>query len=98
MLTKALQAKKKEISMILRPLATIHSKGAILKIGDKEIPFETRLEYSQPEDNRPARERCIGADGFEAKHDTAFLEKYGVRATWNRLSLASCVNSNNFFA
>ena len=70
--------------MILRPLATIHSKGAILKIGDKEIPFETRLEYSQPEDNRPARERCIGADGFEAKHDTAFLEKYGVRAPWNR--------------
>jgi len=30
--------------MLLKPLARIHSKGAILKIGHRKIPFETRLE------------------------------------------------------
>ena len=70
--------------MILRPLAKIHSRGSILKIGDREIPFETREEYVNEDDDDPERERCIGPDGFEAEHETAFLEHFGIPAPWNR--------------
>jgi hypothetical protein len=70
--------------MILRPLATIRCKGYLLKIGDRKIPFETRLEYAKADDDRPARERCIGSDGFEAEHDTAFLQQLGIPYPWRR--------------
>ena len=63
--------------MILKHLARIHSKGTILKIGDREIPFETRLEYAEEDDERPAPERVITPDGREFRHDTEFLEEFG---------------------
>src|SRR5438105_10454110 len=84
MLTKALLANKKGISMILRPLAKIHSRFAILKIGDREIPFETRLEWRREDDERPERERVIGPDGVEFRHETAFLEPFGIVSPFNR--------------
>jgi len=70
--------------MILRPLAKIHSRGSILKIGDREIPFETREEYVNQDDDDPERERCVGPDGLEAEHETAFLEQFGIPAPWSR--------------
>src|SRR5438874_9348609 len=70
--------------MILRPLAKIHSTGWLLKIGDREIPFETREEYLDENDDSPERERCIGPDGLEAEHETAFLEQFGIPYPYNR--------------
>jgi len=71
--------------MILRPLAKIHSRGYVLKIGGKEIPFEWRHEYSN-DDDRPERQRCIGPDGLELEHDTAMLQHFGVPYPWVRES------------
>jgi hypothetical protein len=70
--------------MILRPLTKIHSRFYILKIGDKEVPFENRMEYSREKDERPARQSVITPDGREFPHDTAFLQEFGVVAPWNR--------------
>jgi rubredoxin len=79
----ALRGPQKEDTMILRPLVMIHCKEYLLKIGDREIPFETRQEWSKEDEHRP-RERCIGADGFEAEHETAFLEHFGIPYPWKR--------------
>ena len=70
--------------MILKPLVKIRSRFSILKIGDKEIPFETRLEYIREDDERPGREHVITSDGREFPHETEFLQEFGVRAPWNR--------------
>src|SRR5690242_7008492 len=70
--------------MILRPLVKIHSRFYILRIGDKEIPFETRLEYATEDAERPDVERVIGPDGVEFPHDTAFLQEFDIQAPWNR--------------
>src|SRR5689334_21192572 len=79
-----MRKKPRKTHMILRPLVRIHSRFYILKIGDKEVPFETRMEYAKEDNARPDRERVIGPGGAEFPNDTAFLQEYAIPAPWNR--------------
>ena len=51
--------------MILRPLAKIKVRGMVLKVGEKEFPFEVRHEYVSEDHEHYDRERCFSPDGHE---------------------------------